>query len=333
MEQIKNKIIFISPIDWGMGHATRCISIIKKLKKSNTVILGTTVLNQEFFNQEFPDLQKIMLPTYRIVYSKWLPAWLKIVLQFGKIKSVINQEKKIIKQIIKDYKIDFIISDNRFGLVDEKIHCVVITHQLSIVSPLFPFFINKINRYFLSRFNEVWVPDYQNKNYCLSGKLSSSDNLKLKIKHIGPQSSLQDLEVNEKSKTKFDALILLSGVEPQRSILEQKLIENLKNSSKTIALVRGTNNVFVQSMSNFTIYNFAYGSILKDLIINSEVVICRSGYSTLMDLHFLQKKKMVLIPTPGQTEQEYLANYWENKFNARLCKQSEINFFDFFKIH
>lgn len=332
MEHIKNKIIFISPIDWGMGHATRCAPIIKKLKKSNKIIIGTTALNQEFFNQEFPDLQKIMLPSYNIVYSKWFPVWFKILLQFKKINSVISQEKKLIEQVINDHKIDFIISDNRFGLVNKKIHCVVITHQLSIVSPFFPFFINKINRYFLSRFNEVWIPDYQNKNYCLSGSLSNFNNLKITIKYIGPQSSLQDLEGNEKSKTKFDALILLSGVEPQRSILEKKLIENLKNSSKTIALVRGSNIVFDQSISNFTVYNFAHGSILKDLIINSELVICRSGYSTLMDLHFLQKKKMVLIPTPGQTEQEYLAKYWENNFNARLCKQSEINFFDFFKI-
>jgi uncharacterized protein (TIGR00661 family) len=330
LDQIKNKIILISPIDWGMGHATRCIPIIKKLKQSNTVIIGTTALNQEFFNLEFPNLQKIMLPSYNIVYSQWLPVWFKILLQFMKINSVIRQEKKIINQVINDHKIELIISDNRFGLVNRKINCIVITHQTSIVSPFFPFFINKINRYFLSRFNEVWIPDYQNKNHCLSGSLSSSDNLKLKIKHIGPQSSLKDLEVDEKSKTKFDALILLSGVEPQRSILEQRLIENLKNSSKKIALVRGSNNFFDQFKSNLTVYNFAYGSILKDLIINSELVICRSGYSTLMDLHFLQKKKIILIPTPGQTEQEYLAKYWQYKFSARTCTQSEIKSFDFF---
>ena len=113
---ISGKTIFISPLDWGLGHATRCVQLIRELSLLNKIVIGTTNLNVNFFEHHFPELQKIALPTYSISYSKHLPIWLKLTLQWPKINSVIKREKACLEKIISDFKIDVVISDNRFDL-------------------------------------------------------------------------------------------------------------------------------------------------------------------------------------------------------------------------
>ncbi|MBL7909574.1 MAG: glycosyltransferase [Bacteroidia bacterium] len=324
---ISNKTIFISPLDWGLGHATRCVPIIKELCANNKVIIGTTTLNRNFFDKDFPELQKINLPSYNIKYSNNLPVWVKILLQWPKINAVINEEKKILKQIIAEHKVDLVISDNRFGLYDKNVESIFITHQLNVKSPLFLGLANKKNKEFIHQFDKVWVPDHKNDNERLSGKLSDSEEIKIPVEYIGPKSALAEIEINSSELEKYDLLILLSGVEPQRTILENKLIEKFKDSSKKIILVRGSDTEFHAVNKNISVFNFAFDSELKKIILNADTVICRSGYSTLMDLYLLNKKRIFLIPTPGQTEQEYLAQYWCEKFGAQKIKQSEIGNF------
>lgn len=329
MEFVKNKIIFIAPIDWGMGHASRCVSIINTLLHQNKIIIGITHLNRNYFNQHFPDLQKIELPSYSIRYSSVIPVWIIILMQSKKIKSIIKKERSLTTEIIKKHNINLIISDNRFGLTQKNTESIFITHQLNLKTPIFSFFANKLNRRYIHQFNEVWVPDAKNKNERLSGQLSDSKNIKIPVKYIGAQSALKDLEIISSQQPKYDILILLSGIEPQRKILENKLASVFKNSAKKIILVRGSDQSFNFDFGNINVINFAFGNQLKNLIINCETIICRSGYSTLMDLKLIDKKKIILIPTPGQTEQEYLAKYWEEKFNAKVCLQSQINYYNF----
>ncbi|MDP1800662.1 MAG: glycosyltransferase [Bacteroidota bacterium] len=322
---ISNKTIFISPLDWGLGHATRCVPIIKELSANNKVIIGTSALNRSFFDNYFPQLQKINLPSYNIRYSKNLPVWLKILLQWPKINAVINEEKKILEQIIVEHKIDLVISDNRFGLHNKNVESIFITHQLNVQSPLFLGLANKKNKEYIHQFNKVWVPDHKNENKRLSGRLSNSEDIKIPVEYIGPKSALNEIEINSSGEEKCDLLILLSGVEPQRSVLENKLLEKFKNSSKKIILVRGSNNEFNGVNKNIHVFNFAFDGELKKLILGAETVICRSGYSTLMDLYLLNKKKIILIPTPGQPEQEYLAEYWKEKFGALTFSQNNLS--------
>ena len=132
-------------------------------------------------------------------------------------------------------------------------------------------------------------------------------------------------------ENRFDYLILLSGIEPQRTILEDALMEVFKNSEKKIVLVRGTNNAKELSSKIIRVIDIAFGDELKEWIVNSETVICRSGYSTLMDLFLLNKKNIILVPTPGQSEQEYLAEYWKINFEAIVYEQSSLVLN--FKIH
>jgi uncharacterized protein (TIGR00661 family) len=327
MENLKNKTIFISPLDWGFGHSTRCVPIIYKLLKTNKVIIGITDVNKQFFELHFPDLQKINVPSYGIKYSKRLPVWLKILSQFSKIKAVIRQEQKLLEKILIENSIDVVISDNRFGLYNKQTENIFITHQLKIVAPFFSEYATKINLKYIHNFSRVWVPDHKNQSDRLSGKLSDSADITIPVEYIGPQSALSIYDLNTPPIERSDYLILLSGVEPQRTILENNLLDKFKFSNKKITLVRGSETEIKLENKNIAVINFAYGAELKNLILNAETIICRSGYSTLMDLNFLKKEKLILIPTPGQTEQEYLAQYWKEKFKAKGFLQDQITQF------
>jgi len=168
------------------------------------------------------------------------------------------------------------------------------------------------------------VPDYKDEENCLSGALShGKKHFHKNVKYIGPLSRLEDAKVSFE-KNKYDLLILLSGPEPHRSILEEALLKKFKNSGKKIALVRGAIGQKAVSNKDIEIYDLPKKEELKKLILSSDKIICRSGYSTLMDLHFLSRHNLILIPTPGQSEQIYLAEYWKKKFDCEVQKQSDL---------
>lgn len=321
------KTIFYGALDWGLGHATRSVPIIRQLLKNNTLILGVTPLTKSIFEEEFPELKKIDLPAYDIKYSSVFPLWFKLGLSAPRISKMISAENKFLGEIISENKIDVVISDNRFGLYSEKIHSVFITHQLFLKAPVFENFGSKLNQNYISKFNEVWVPDFENEKECLSGELSRGKNLFHKnIKYIGPQSRLLDV-ITDIEKDKYDYLILLSGPEPTRTELEKELLKLIAKSPKRIAFIRGSELVVGSSEKSVDVFNFPKKEELKKLILSSKKIICRSGYSTLMDMYLLDKMDLILIPTPGQTEQEYLAEYWKNKFGAEHLPQNKISTF------
>lgn len=328
----KGKNIFIAPLDWGLGHATRCVPIIKELLKENRVILGVTPHTQPIFDEEFPELQKIELPAYNITYSKKLPLWVKLGLSYPKISGIIQKEHQLLEKLIEEKKLDVVISDNRFGLYSNTAHCVFITHQLFLKAPVFENFAQTINKKYILRFNEVWVPDYETNNASassvsvknLSGELSHGNHFHKNVKYIGPKSRLNDV-ICEVEKNKYDYLFLLSGPEPGRTTLENELLKSVKKSNKKIALVRGSRfknqNLKFEGMD---VFDFPKKEELKKLILSSGKIICRSGYSTLMDMHLLGKKELILIPTPGQSEQEYLAEYWHQNFGTEIVLENNL---------
>ena len=173
----------------------------------------------------------------------------------------------------------------------------------------------------LEKFSEIWVPDYEDRRLSLAGDLSLATDYKIPVVYLGPASALVKKEERESPQ---HTLVLLSGPEPQRSELEGRLTEALSTYQKKIILVRGTQQTGNKFPAHFTVRDFCAPEELRDLISMADSIICRSGYSTLMDLHVLQKKKIILVPTPGQTEQEYLAAYWQKKFGAVYLKQERI---------
>ena len=312
----------LAPLDWGLGHAARCVSLIRQLQKQqNSLVIACTSEQQQFLEQEISGVEFIALFGYNMRYTKILPLWFKILMQLPKLFVVVRKENKWLKKYLKKNKTDVVISDNRFGFYNESVESIFITHQLNVQAPFFEKLINRINSSFIKKYNACWVPDYAEEEKRLSGGLTNKNGTK-NIVFIGPLSRFEKKEVQQK---KHDILILLSGPEPQRTLLEEKLISTFVNTNYKIALVRGCFNERMQKLPlNFYTINMASSKQLQVLFNVSAKIICRSGYSTLMDLDALGLKAL-LIPTPGQSEQEYLANYWQDRFACTYLEQKNIS--------
>ncbi|MFK8059288.1 MAG: glycosyltransferase [Polaribacter sp.] len=312
------KKIIIAPLNWGLGHASRCVPIIHALLKNNFIpILASDGQALTFLKQEFPDLEILELPSYNISYGKNIH--LKLLLQFPKIYKAVKKEKQVIQQFIdKNKDVVGIVSDNRFGVRSNKLPSVYTTHQLKILAGFFTPLASFIHQQIIKNFDECWVPDQEKS--LLSGKLSST-NKKLNQKYIGVLSRFkkEELEIN------IAILIILSGPEPNRTFLEKKLITEFKNDKRNIVFVLGKveNQQKKWKKKNITFHNYLLSKELQNLINSSEIVVCRSGYSSIMDLAVLQKK-VFLIPTKNQPEQEYLALLLEKKRLAPFSKTEDF---------
>ena len=292
----------------------------------NVVVLGITPTTSLIFNEEFPELKKIEVEPYNIKYSHTVRLSVKLLLDAPRIFGVIKKERLQLQKIIKDHQIDVVISDNRFGMHDKSVNCIYVTHQLNIQAGIFSGIATKIHHYFIRQFNEVWIPDMEDTNNCLSGKLSKNTSLP-NVKYIG---TLSRLSVVKETPYVFDYLCLLSGPEPLRTDLEKELIKKANQSDKRICFVRGTKKELKSFVNkNISVFDMPSAEQLSHLIFGSTTIVCRSGYSTLMDLYHLQKANYIFIPTPGQDEQEYLANHWSEKFGAKILLQKDLNRFSF----
>ena len=322
------KRILITPLNWGLGHATRCIPIINALKKSGfEPIIGSDGASLNLLRKEFPNLEYVELPSYNITYPKNGSFKWHFLKKSPTILSVIEKEQKVISSLVDSKRIDGIISDNRFGGFSKKVPSVYITHQLNVLSGNTSWLSSKIHRKTINRFDECWVPDTIESS--LSGELSNDANITTKVKYIGSLSRFekQDLAIE------YDLLVLLSGPEPQRSLLEDLLFIQLKKFEVNIAFVRGVieDKQAKDVNGNMTIYNYLNSFELNEVINKSALVLSRSGYSTIMDLAKLGKKAF-FIPTPGQYEQEYLAKHLENLGITPYVKQQNFKLQDLEKI-
>lgn len=301
----KQKTILIAPLNWGLGHATRCIPIIRALENNNYIpILASDGVALELLRKEFPHLQSLELPSYQIEYAanganfKW-----KIIKNSPKMIRAILEEKKIIQNWIKNYAIDGVISDNRLGVFSKKIPSVFITHQLNVMTGNTTWLTSKIHQSIIKKYTACWVPDHAGTPN-LTGKLGHVDNPNLKAQYIGPLSRLQKKLLPKK----YDLMVILSGPEPQRGMLEKHLKIEIVKYSGSVIFIEGIIEAKqkIATIGNVTYYNYMNSIELEQAFNESEMVLCRSGYTTIMDLAQLRKKAF-FIPTPGQYEQEYLA--------------------------
>lgn len=319
----KKKTILVAPLHWGLGHATRCIPIIKALLDHDFEVLlasdGSALL---LLQKEFPQLESIELPSYNIEYPKkgshfkW-----KILMKLPQIKKTMDAEKSIIKQLVKAGKIQGIISDNRFGVRNKDIPSVFITHQLNVLTGSTTIATSKIHQNIIKKFDACWVPDVQDSILNLSGKLGHLKREEFPIIYIDVLSRMKKKVVPKTT----DILVLLSGPEPQRTILEEILKDSLKNIEKSILIVRGKveKEQIWEDYETIKMVNFMASEELENAINASEIVISRSGYTTIMDLTVLEKKAF-FIPTPGQYEQEYLAKRLKDLGIVPSCKQKKF---------
>ncbi len=318
--------ILVAPLDWGLGHATRCIPIINMLKEHNVdVIIAADGPVALLLQNEFPSIVILRLKGYKISYSRnKMFFFLKMMRQIPSVIASIYTEHKWLKKAVTRYKIDAVISDNRFGLHLDKTPCIYVTHQLYIQTgnQLLNKIAQRIHYYIINKFAECWIPD-SNGVQNLAGDLSHPVVFpKIPVKYLGVLSRFHIMH----TEIKYDLLILLSGPEPQRNLFENMLMAQLENYEGTVVLVRGlpdTGNTLYSENKNLIIHDHLPADSLNQLIQQSENIIARCGYSTVMDLVTL-KHKAILIPTPGQTEQEYLATYLMEKKIFYTCSQDNF---------
>lgn len=330
---LKGKVVLICPLNWGLGHVTRCIPIINKIEGLGAeIVLGSSGQALTALRQLFPKKKIFELPDYRVKYqSRGSLTW-KMLCSLPMFLKSIKLEKLVLDKIIAEVKPDFIISDNRYGVWDNNIPSVLIIHQLNIQSRFLSSIINQLHAQWINRFKEVWVPDFPGEA-SLSGKLSTKNKYLLQsVKHIGPWSNIWNTEIGEeeviKQKLQRDYLVVLSGPEPQRTILEKKILEIFGEKKETVLVVRGLLiNEEVKSISNnIELINYLSSYDLSREMRNSKIIISRPGYSTIMDLIALGGRLAIFIPTPGQTEQEYLAQLHQASGCFCSISQKELTY-------
>jgi uncharacterized protein (TIGR00661 family) len=323
----KKPKILVAPLDWGLGHATRCIPIIYELiNLSCEVIIATSGDQERLLRGEFPQVRFTRLEGYGMRYSPGrLSNRLYISGQVPKIIWKIRKENKWLRRFIDSEQPDAVISDNRYGLYADRIPCIFITHQIHIRTGFgkgIDQILERINHYYIRKFSACWIPDNSDGS-SLAGALSNPPSVEgIPTVMVGPISRFRPCQI----KSGDHILILLSGPEPQRTILEIKLLGLTKCIGRPIIFVRGLplETQLPECPPQVRIFNHARTDQLNHWICAAELVISRSGYTTIMDLMTLGKKS-ILIPTPGQSEQEYLADWLYRKKLAYMIFQDQLS--------
>ena len=297
---------------------------------NNNIIIGAGEEHLSLFRNELPGLTYINFPGFRPGYSRFFPQYISLLFKIPVLMYHIIQEHYRLKKIIAKYDVDIVISDNRFGLWNTNVTTVYITHM-----PLIPFPPSMkllepigvlIHRRIIKKYNFCFIPDLPG-DLNLSGRLSHSIKLPDNVRYIGILSKFMSTEQSPENKpVKFrHNTVILSGPEPQRKILKQKLVTLLIDKEPYTVFFEGKpeNKNQVSEYGNIIFYNHLRSVQMKEIIGESDIIISRSGYTTIMELVSLGCSA-IIIPTPGQTEQEYLADYLSEKGWFKTFKQSEI---------
>ena len=316
-----------TPLDWGLGHTTRCIPLIRQfLEHGHLVTVAVSEPQDLLIREAFPDVEILKLEGYKVKYAKnprFFP--IKMALQFPKLLLRHFRDRLWIKDLLSKRTFDIIISDNRYAMFHEQAKSIIITHQLEIktgksaLDKLVQGFIYK----WIERFDECWIPDFEGAEN-LAGDLSHPKTKPdLPLRYLGPLSRFVLIE----EKVVYDLAILISGPEPQRSLFEFQIVNQLKDCKNKVLLVRGLpkgKEPMALNHPNVEVFDHLGEKELNQKILQSRYIVCRSGYSTLMDLYIL-RKSAIIIPTPGQTEQEYLAKYLDGKYGFTSIMQEQLN--------
>lgn len=324
----QNAKILVAPLDWGLGHATRCIPLIEALITGYNarITVAANGPQKAIIQEAFPGITFLSPPSNRIKYHKNRAATVAgLVLAVPGILQKIRAEAQWLEDILARESFDIIISDNRYGFAHRTIPSYLVTHQLLVKSAFGPAIDRLLQgRLYkmVNRFTECWVPDLETEP-SLAGELSHPRVFPaIPVRYIGPLTRLTSPEPTGKTQL----LVLLSGPEPQRTIFENLVVTQWKRRpGKSLVLVRGLplDEKQLESLPNCRCYNHLPADGFSQEVANAEKILCRSGYSSIMDLIPL-KKNCIMVPTPGQTEQEYLAKYLGSQGVIKAVDQKNL---------
>lgn len=321
--------ILFTALDWGLGHTTRIVPIIRMVQiLGMKVVFAGTEKQISFLKSMASEIETETIPGLRIRLSAGNSQTGILIRQAPGLLLQVRREHRMIHQLATKHKVSFIISDNVYGAFSKEIPSVIITHQLEVLLPrpvtIARWLISRLLRYWLERFSEIWVPDYPGKEN-LTGSLSEPGRKMQKTKFIGLMSRFTGMEIPSIQKIPGRVLVILSGPEPQRSILENIVRDQFSECEKELDLhvIRGLPGMIESDRQGW--FNHLQDDDFIHEVSEAEFIICRSGYSTLMDLIAL-KRTAFLVPTPGQTEQEYLAAYLSDRKYFAYTEQSNFSF-------
>jgi len=327
----KSYNILICPLEWGLGHAARMIPLARKLRQmNNNIFIGSGEEHLSLFRNELPGLSYINFTGFKPGYSRFLPQYLALLLKTPVLLYHIILEHFRLKRIIRDHAIDIVISDNRFGLWNKKVTTAYVTHMPLIPLPkmlrFLEFFGVLLHRAVIKKYSLCFIPDLPG-DLNVSGRLSHDIKLPENVRYTGILSRFNTTDPSkDENPIKFKHnTVILSGPEPQREIFKQKLAGFLKEQDPPTVILEGKPDKIREIIrsGNIFYYNHLPASEMKEMIIGSGSIITRSGYTTIMELISLNCSAL-LIPTPGQTEQEYLAEYLSEKGWFFTISQSKI---------
>lgn len=316
---MKNRNILICPLEWGLGHAARMIPLARKLRdRGHKIFIGAGGDHLALLHTELPEASFIDFPGFSPGYSKRLPSYLVMLFKIPLLTWHVICEHRKLKKIIRDHDIDLVISDNRFGLWTRRAKCVYVTHMVRIPYPK-PFRFAEftgvlVHRFIMNRYDLCFIPDLPGTNN-VSGRISHDVKLPRHARYIGLLSRFDGIAPAEKPIVEQrHNTVILSGPEPQRGIMKGIMEERFRAEEPVTVILGGkpARGAGMLKSGNIIYFSHLPASDMAAMLLSSESVITRSGYTTVMELISLNLSAL-LIPTPGQTEQEYLAEYLGDK--------------------
>jgi predicted glycosyltransferase len=315
--------ILVAPLDWGLGHSTRCIPIIQRLLELDAVpIIGADNGPLALLRGEFPQLEHVRIPGVNIRYGAGRSQLWSMARQFPAMVRSVQAERALFDRIRQDLRLDGVISDQRFGIRDRELPSVIITHQVFPFTPIAQGALRKVNLHHIIRFDRCWIMDEPDAPG-LAGDLSHGPSIPANARYIGTLSRMRPDGATPGKPYRVVAVI--SGPEPQRTLLDQLLTEQLQRVPGEHLLVQGLPDVHgSQQLGKLTKVPHLSATELAMHMAASEFIVSRSGYTTLMDLVALGRTAL-LIPTPGQAEQEYLGDLHSRTGRFLVQRQERID--------
>jgi len=326
----------VCALDWGLGHVTRTTPLVRSLLACGSkVTLASNGRSAAWWRAEFPALEVRELPDYGVTYHNGWRLVPGLAASLPRIAKAIRQESAWVKKWHAAEGFDFVLSDNRYGCRIPGVDSVLLTHQLHLAAPSGLEWCEPLGEFAMSRlvrkFDEIWVPDHFEVNR-LSGKLGHPARPRSfpKIRHIGPLSRFDESVAVAAWAEAWDTVALVSGPEPARSVFEKTLGQILSHRPGRHLLVRGRPDlpapVKESAETGLTVVPHLATPDLALALKGAQEIICRGGYSTIMDLSALGllDRRCLFVPTPGQTEQEYLAKHLSEIGLGRWMREAEL---------
>lgn len=323
---MKRRRVLIAPLDWGLGHAARCVPVVSALKRlGGEPIIAAEGLALRLLQDEFPDEQFVSLPGYRVRYGRRAPMAWAMLRQMPRLVTTAFAEHRWLQDFVLRAGIDAVISDNRFGLFTHLRPCAYLTHQLTVKSPKWAVgaerVLSGLHRRIAGRYRRCWVPDYPGGDN-LSGDLGHPRRPPDNVRYLGPLTRLSRVPG---LPVCYDLLAVISGPEPHRTTLENLVLTQADGLGIRALVVRGLPGAGGgASQGSVEVVPHLNAKEMSQAFSQAEVILARPGYSTLMDLDAVGGKA-ILVPTPGQTEQVYLARRLAHRALVCVVEQSRLN--------